>query len=232
MASNGYIRFLLQTIVSVSVYLFLEKFFPEKKGFSQKTADDGIRGGDSNLLTKAQKIAKAILKNRNMKVALITLFLTAGANAFVEEIQSLLVNQGIIELCAKNKELGDPQLKVICRIIEDNDLLDQSKAMRKLIAANDISNEHKIALLKIKFDSLINGEYVGKKRFILTILLGLILTFTISGIGGLSLLLEALRRLWEEGKISEILYRKLVKIALKTAGIPDSGNIIPDEIPL
>ena len=46
-------------------------------------------------------------------------------------------------------------------------------------------------------------------------LLGIILTFTISGVGGLVLVLEALYRLFQEGKISKAVYTQVVKALSK-----------------
>ena len=42
-------------------------------------------------------------------------------------------------------------------------------------------------------------------------ILGIILTFTISGVGGLALILEALYRLFKKGKISKALYEQILK---------------------
>lgn len=45
--------------------------------------------------------------------------------------------------------------------------------------------------------------------------LSAILAFTISGVGGLVLIMEALYRLFQERKISEALYKQLVKALAK-----------------
>jgi hypothetical protein len=48
---------------------------------------------------------------------------------------------------------------------------------------NELSQEQKISLLKIKIDFTINGEFGGKIRFLVVAILGAFLTFTISGVG-------------------------------------------------
>ena len=51
------------------------------------------------------------------------------------------------------------------------------------------------------------------------IILSIILSFTFSGVGRLALLMEALYRLFQEGKISELLYKQILKaLARKVAG--------------
>ena len=57
-------------------------------------------------------------------------------------------------------------------------------------------------------------KYANKKIIILLII-GVILSCCLSGIIGLSAILEALRRLLLEGKISEALYNELVDEALE-----------------
>ncbi len=44
------------------------------------------------------------------------------------------------------------------------------------------------------------------------------LTFTVSGVGGLALILEALYRLFQEGKISKALYEQTVKALARKWG--------------
>ena len=52
-----------------------------------------------------------------------------------------------------------------------------------------------------------------------------VLTFTVSGVDGLTLLLEALYRLFQEGKISKGLYKQILKALAKRWG----GEAVPIE---
>jgi hypothetical protein len=56
-------------------------------------------------------------------------------------------------------------------------------------------------------------------------ILAAILTFTISGVSGLALILEALYRLFQEGKISKAVYKQMIKALAKRWG----GNAVPVE---
>ena len=80
-------------------------------------------------------------------------------------------------------------LTIVCDIIKGPDLDFSIKIMREIGISKKIKNEHNISLLKIKFDFIINGE---KCRFLAMGIIVRKLTFTISGICGLALLLEAL----------------------------------------
>ena len=62
---------------------------------------------------------------------------------------------------------------------------------------NSLSDEHKISLLKIKLDFILNVECTGKFRFLIMAIIAAILTFTTSGVGGLALILEALYRFFQ-----------------------------------
>ena len=90
--------------------------------------------------------------------------------------------------------------------------------MREIIVSHTLSDEHKISLLKIKLDFIINGECAGKFRFLVMAIIAAILTFTISGVGGLALILEALYRLFQEGKISKAVYKQVIKALAKRWG--------------
>ena len=94
--------------------------------------------------------------------------------------------------------------------------------MKALLVSQTLTNEQKVNLLKIKLDYIINGECSGKTRFLVMAIIGAILAFTISGVGGLALILEALYRLFQEGKISKALYKEIVKALTKKWG---GGNI-------
>jgi hypothetical protein len=97
--------------------------------------------------------------------------------------------------------------------------------MREVIVSKALSEEQKISLLKIKLDFIINGECAGKFRFLVMAILAAILTFTISGVSGLALILEALYRLFQEGKISKAVYKQIIKALAKRWG----GNAVPVE---
>ena len=100
-------------------------------------------------------------------------------------------------------------LKIVCDTVKEHDLHLYIKTMREIIVSKNISDEHKISFLKIKLDFIINVECGGKIRFL--VMAGAILTFTISGLGGLALILEALYSLLQEGKISKAVYTQIVK---------------------
>jgi recombinational DNA repair protein (RecF pathway) len=55
--------------------------------------------------------------------------------------------------------------------------------------------------------------------------IGALLIFTISGVGGLAMILEALYRLFEEGKISRALYQQILEALARKFG----RNSIPIE---
>lgn len=119
----------------------------------------------------------------------------------------------------------DGNLKVVCDIIEEHDLNLHAKSIKSLIVSNELTQEQKISLLKIKLDFIINGECAGKRRFLGMAIIGALLTFTMSGVGGLALILEALYRLFQEGKISKGLYKQILKALAKKLG----GKNLPVE---
>jgi len=211
-------KILLPSFVGISVYLTINKLFPEKVENWEKDSDSikGFQGGSARRRLLKQ-ITERILKDRALKIAILSVFATAGIQHFQSEIEALLMDDVFTTLCGGVVE--DPELKVVCDIVQDHDLSLHAKSIKALIVSNNLSQEQKISLLKIKLDFIINGECAGKKRFLVMILIGAILAFSLSGLGGglggLALLLEAFYRLFQQGRISEALYQQIVKALAK-----------------
>jgi hypothetical protein len=200
----------LPAIMGVIAYILVSKLFPEKA--SDINSQKDLRGGDlvRNLLI--QKIIKKIMNDRALRVAILTVFATAGANHFTHEVQELLADDALNQICVKEV---NGQLKIVCDIIKENELNLHTKTMKELILRSNLSNENKINLLKIKLDFIINGACAGKKRFILASVIAALIAFWLSGVGGLALFLEALYRLFQEGKISRALYEQILEMVTK-----------------
>jgi hypothetical protein len=209
-------KILLPSIVGISVYLIINKLFPEKVESLGKNPIEALRGGDGVRIKLAREIAKKLFKDKALKIAILSVFTTAGIQHFQSEIEALLVDDIFKALCVKDV---DGELKVVCAIVQEHDLNSHAKSIKSLIVSNNISSEQKISLLKIKLDFIINGECTGKKRFFVVAILAAVLTFTVSGVGGLALLSEALYRLFQEGKISKALYKQILKALARRWGV-------------
>jgi len=197
-------KIIIPTVVGIVVYLIINKLFPEKE---IQNIEKELRGGGEGESWIRSLIAK-IMTDKALKIALCSVFATAGIQHFQSEIEALLADEIFQKICVKEV---DGELKIVCDIIKEHELDLHTKSLRELIVSENIGREDKIKLLKIKLDYIINGECLGKKRFVIVFLLGIIITVTISGIGGLGLILEALYRLFQEGKISRALYEAIVK---------------------
>ena len=112
----------------------------------------------------------------------------------------------------------DTEFYIARDIVQKHQLNLYSKSIKSLIISDDLTQEEKISLLKIKFDFIINGECIGKTRFLVVAILGALLAFTISGLRGLFLILEALYRLFKEGKIAKGLYKQILKVLVMRLG--------------
>ena len=103
-----------------------------------------------------------------------------------------------------------------------------TKIIKEIIVSQNLSDEHKIYLLKTKLNFIIHGECGGKIRFLVMAILATVFTFTISGVSVLSLILEALYRLFQKGKILKAIYSQIVKTLAKRCG-GRTGNAVPVE---
>jgi hypothetical protein len=113
----------------------------------------------------------------------------------------------------------DGKIKVLCEIVQRHDSNLYAKSIKSLIISNDPSSEQKISLLKIKLDFIINGKCMGKRRFLVMAVVAAVLTFTVSSVSGLVLILKALYRLFQKGKILKALYKQIVKALARRWGV-------------
>ena len=210
-------KILLPSIVGVTVYIIVNRLFPEKV---KEGPVKGLKGGGKANLVK--EIVKKILKDRALKSAILSIFATAGIQHFQSEIEALLIDDVFNHICIRDV---DGELEIVCDIVQEHGLNLHAKSIKALIVSNDLTQEQKISLLKIKLDFIINGECMGKTRFLVMAIFGAVLAFTISGVGGLALILEALYRLFQEGKIGKALYKQILKALARRWG----GENVPIE---
>jgi len=207
---NKLSKIFIPTIIGITVYIVVSKLFPEKVlEINPQNNDIRIRGGDIVKNNLIKKIIQKIMQDRALKIAIISVFATAGVQCFNQEIEKLLVDDVFNQICEKQV---NGKLKIVCDIIKEHELNLHTKSIRELIVSNNLSRNDKINLLKIKLDFIINGECPGKKRFLILSILAALIAACVSGVGGLALFLEALYRLLQEGKISRAVYDQLVEI--------------------
>ena len=201
-------KFLLPSVVGISVYIIINQFFTEK--IQDDPSKNLTSDGESNLVKK-------IFKNKALKIAILSAFATAGIQNFQSEIQVLMVDDVFNHICIPDVDVNT-EFYIARDIVQKHQLNLYSKSIKSLIISDDLTQEEKISLLKIKFDFIINGECIGKTRFLVVAILGALLAFTISGLRGLFLILEALYRLFKEGKIAKGLYKQILKVLVMRLG--------------
>jgi hypothetical protein len=200
----------LPALVGISVYILVSKLFPEK--VSEINSQKDLRGVDNVRENFFKEIFNKIIYDSGVKVALVSVFAIAGFQYFNKEIETILIDDVFNQICVKDV---DGPLKVVCGIIKEHELNLHSKSIKELIVTSNLSNEEKINLLKIKLDFIINGQCAGKKRFLIISIIAMLIAVCVSGVGGLALFLEALYRLFQEGKLSQVLYEQILEIATK-----------------
>lgn len=215
-------KLLLSGIVGFSAYLIANKFSSEEriKSFDEDPLI-GLRG-DGGLTKIFPKIFKKVSRDRALKIGLLALFGTTAVLYF-PQIEALLIDDAFDYFCVSRDLEGN--LKIGCGISEEPVLLLHTDEMRELISDDILFDRHKIFLLKTKIDIIANGECMERSRFLVMAIMVVILTFTISNVGGLALILESLRALLREKKISKALYKQIIKAIVKRWG----KNAVPVE---
>lgn len=152
----------MPSIVGVTVYIIVNRLFPEKV---KEAPLKNLRGGGKRDLVKAnlvREIVKKILKDKALKIAILSIFATAGIQHFQSEIETLLIDDVFNHIYIWDV---DGELKIVCDIAQEHELNLHAKSIKSLIVSNDLTQEQKISLLKIKLDFIINAECKGKTRF-------------------------------------------------------------------
>jgi hypothetical protein len=171
-----------------------------------------IRGGD----LKIRSIFREIAKNRAWKVGLIAMFGTVMADQLKDELLDLLLHATYSNLANVADEI--PEISYLVTMTNELNLPNLDEPIRNIILRTDLDNEVKVILLKTKIQAILNGGLPGGAKLLFMALIARIVSISFSGIGGLAIFLEALRKLLEEGKISEALYKKILRLVIQKHG--------------
>lgn len=202
--SFSLVRILVPTAVGATVYITVKIFdskTPSQKGFVSKTKTTGIK-----------KIVKKITQDRALKFALISILATVGVQYFYQQIGTILLQEAL------NKESGKTgPLQVFVDLVEEHNIALHSKSIKSLISTPNHSRDEKVELLKIKLDFIINNELSTSTGFLIISIIVLLITTCTSGVMGVTIFLEALYKLLQEGRISQALYDKIVEAVTKNS---------------
>jgi hypothetical protein len=204
-------RTIIYVVVGIGTTLLSKRLFPEKKKELELSDSDIIRGGDN--VIKIPLLTK-LLTDRSLKIGLLAIFGTHMLIDYSDQLKQALMSQAMIEYAMRREGVCADRIN---RIATENELYKHSLVMRELLLDKNLTVLEKGQFLYYKIEAILRGKSPKRKRYILLALIGCSLT----GVGGLCIILEALRKLWEDGQISDALYRELVKHAKKQHSIPN-----------
>lgn len=215
-------KLLFPSLVGIVVYLVVNKYFPDEIETKNDEKDPknslvDIRGRNEHIKSGLLKqLIERVMKDKAIKLGLVGVFGTAAWQNYGAAIEKVLLDSNFYNLATRD---ADGSLKIVCDKIEEYSLASSAESVRSLILEKKLTRGEKVKLLQVKFDSIINCEYVESREFLILLFFRTIVTLTLSGIGGLTLILEALYKLWQKGKISEKLYRQLIKLVSKKSTV-------------
>ncbi len=204
-----------KTLLCITVggvtYIIVSKLFPEKKTNSGRLDPKQVSGGSEEI--KASLLQK-LLKDRALKVSTISMFAVYTVVGFKDEIINAIVSalsdQPVLTAMDKSKSIS---AKLVTTIIAENNLSDVTTEVAERVLAKSLTFKKMSVFLKIKLSRILKKGVKGNKRSLILLLVGIITILAMNGLGGLCLVLEALRKLFEEGEISEALYESLKEVA-------------------
>jgi hypothetical protein len=191
----------------------MEYFFPEKKEGASHNGDPAIRGKGGDEVVKLP-LLKRITRNKSLKVGMVVIFIASMVGTYNKELVKVLSESDVIELA---KSGNGRCARVISKFIEENKISQTPESIRNLAVADRLGFDEKAELLKIKIEYILKNNFPGKRKYIILLLFGVVITCAVTSAGGLALILDALRKLFEKGKISEALYEELKMSAIAQA---------------
>ena len=174
MVQNKLVKLLLLSVVALITYYLVDKFFPEKRNFTNNSEGDDVRDNSDTIFTE---LIKRSLNDRALKISLVTAFASAGVLYFKDEMIEFLISAEFRSACYKDGKLIDDP---ICKIISDYDLNVYTESINNLILDNNLNLDSKVQLLSVKLYWLINGDYASKKKYLVVGFLGIIIAASIS----------------------------------------------------
>lgn len=200
-------RTLIYITVGTVTYIFVNRFFPGKKPEIIEMDPDLVRGGAE--VVRVPMWTK-LLSDPALKIGIMSVFLTHFVFVYQNELVAILSSQAVLDVARKRK--GECA-KLINDFAVENDLEQYTTKVRELIVKDNLTFTDKVKSLKYKLGYILKGKFTGKKRALALLLIGIVITCSVTGIGGLCMILDALKKLFEEGKISEAVYIELVEHA-------------------
>lgn len=198
-------------IVGTGTYYIMEKFFPEQKDVKPRTDVKLVRGGDEIVRVP---IWRRLVRNRSLKVGVIAVFVAHIGNLYNAELIALLTDASIINVAKKG---SGKCAKLISRFAAKNGITDAPESLREIVVNQSLTFDKKSELFKNKIEYIITRNFPGKKKYLLLLVFGMMIACALTSVGGLAVILDALRKLFEKGKISEALYEELRREAISRA---------------
>ena len=140
-------KIFVPSIIGVLTYIIANKLV--RKNLPPKNPSTDLRGGNGDTIEIVTKtIFEKFTENGPLKLALISVFVTAMYYNFDDEIQKLLAAD-VFKLLSKKETKGN--LKIVCDIVKEYNLDIHSPTMSELIVASHLSNPSKINILVSAF---------------------------------------------------------------------------------
>jgi hypothetical protein len=207
-------------VVGVSSYYISRRFSFKAVNEFESNDKNVPRGGDN---TPSPSLIRRILENQDLKFAIASVMLVHCLNNFQDELVKLISEASMYTHLSKS---SGKCAKLIHKFATENEIYETTKKLRETLIKHNLTFEDKVEFIKIKLAHILKMKKYANKKIIILLIIGIILSCCLSGIIGLSAILEALRRLLIEGKISEALYNELVDEALEKYGPVQTAKLL------
>ena len=196
-------------VVILTVSNVLYELYRKKYG----TQED-LTTGDKEVLPRYKRLLKKFKESVKLRSALTAFLILISCATSYNRPRSVNFGdrQNPLSFTLPQKEVTEDEFMRFINFISSDQITKDRREIGETIIDNDLDRDIKIVILKYKLNSIINIQGRKENSVFLALAIQTILSGTVPGYYGLRLLLAALEKLFDEGKLSKELFQHLMKM--------------------
>jgi len=196
-------------ILILTVSNVLYELYRKKYG----TQED-LTTGDKEVLPRYKRLIKKFKESVKLRSSLTAflILISCATNYNRPRSGNFGDRQNPLSFTLPQKEVTQDEFMRFINFISSDQITKDRREIGETIIDNDLGRDIKIVILKYRFHSIINIQGRKENSVFLALAIQTILSGTVPGYYGLRLILEALEKLFDEGKLSKELFQHLLKM--------------------
>ena len=190
---------------------------------------DNLPTGDKQTLPRSKRLLKKFKDSRKLRAitSAFIILISCGTNYTKPQV-NIGDRHNPLTLTLPQREVPEDEFIRFMNFISSDAINKSRREIGETIIDNDLDRNIKIVILKYRFHDIINIQGRKENSLFLALAIQTILSGTVPGYYGLRCIQEALKKLWEEGKLSTELFQLLLKMFESIQMTPAQFDAIMD----